>query len=164
MTQTKPVLGPRRFAPQMESSLKGVSNAEWFRFVVMMGSHKLNFVSKSGRLGGYGMTTRRLVELKLGKSESQNPETKTGKQVFTFRPPWTQAKFLANPRAQYVAFSRSMRLYHTAMQSGVLQRPEGLSLAGALCVLHFGGRGALQGWPKLFGNTQAQYERVRKLF
>jgi hypothetical protein len=78
--------------------------------------------------------------------------------------PWTQKRFLTEPIAQYVAFSKSISLYYRALMSGELQQPEKASKAGVLAVLHKGGRGALKAWPNLFDSTKALYESVKGVF
>jgi hypothetical protein len=85
-------------------------------------------------------------------------------QTCSFILPWTQKRFLNEPIAQYLAFSKSISLYYRALMDGELQRPEGVSMAGALAVLHRGGRGALKSWPEMFEGTKALYERAQGVF
>lgn len=155
----------QRFSMQIDSPLKGVSRQAWTKFVMVMGARPSSSISDSGGLGAYDMRPRRLAELEYATRLTRKKNAK-GRHIYecVFVEPHTQAKFLANPVTQYVAFSKSMVEYHKAMESGELRKPEDLSLAGALVILHMGGRGALKSWPKLFENTRAQYERVCKLF
>jgi len=85
-------------------------------------------------------------------------------QVCEFVLPWTQKRFLDNPLAQYTALAQSMRLYFDAMREGKLVKPKDATVAGSLAVLHRGGRGALEAWPKLFKGTQELYEKVQGAF
>jgi hypothetical protein len=159
----------QRFADvvvKSKSPLDGVSPLAWRRFVDALCVQEASAVSASGGLGEYDIRPRRLVELGYASGLRRERAAVGGRQVQTcvFVPPWTQARFLADTIAQYAALSKSISLYYRALVNGELKRPEGLSMAGALAILHVGGRGALQGWPKLFDNTRARYEAARKAF
>lgn len=67
-------------------------------------------------------------------------------------------------RCDYSTLVKSILMYHQALMRDELKRPEGVSMAGALAILHRGGRGALAGWPKLFPNTRALYEAAHGAF
>lgn len=161
----------KRFSSPSTSPLEGVSEISWRYFVVAMSTKQdgaarpFKSISDSGGLGAFDMRPRRLVELKYATGLTRKKSAK-GRHIYecVFVAPRTQEKFLSNPVTQNVAFCESMAEYHKAMQSGVLKRPKDCSLAGALALLHIGGRGALKSWPKLFENTRAQYERAAKLF
>lgn len=122
-------------------------------------------ISESGGLGAYDLRPRRLVELKYARG-LRLVRTPSNRQVYEcqFILPWTQERFLADPFAQHAALTKSMQMYYAALQSGELARPKGASVAGALAVLHRGGRGALSAFPALFEETRALYEKTKELF
>ena len=122
-------------------------------------------VSASGGLGAYDIRPRRLVELEYASRLSYD-RAPSGRYVHSceFNAPMTRERFLSDAFEQYKVFSRSTKRYYDALKSGALQKPSDVSLAGALAVLHIGGRGALQGWPKLFDNTRSLYEAAREAF
>lgn len=159
------MLAAKRFVTLPESPLEGVSREAWAHFVSALEVQSVGAVSESGGLGCYDIRPRRLVELgyAFGLQSKRNDK---GRQirVCEFVLPWTQARFLSEPVAQYVALSKSVGLYYRAVMSGELKKPDGLEMAGALVILHVGGRGALQAWPKLFDHTRALYENARKAF
>lgn len=85
-------------------------------------------------------------------------------QVCEFVGRWTRERFLADTVAQYTAFRRSIAMYDEDLREGRLKRPEGATRAGALAILHRGGRGALEAWPELFEATRSLHERVKGAF
>ena len=153
---------PRFSAPV--SALEGVSPDAWRRFVAALEVQAVNEVSPKGALGAYAIRARRMVE--LGYATRLRTERRDGvqRQVCAFILPWTEMRFLKDPLAQYTVLVKSMRAYYAALTSGELKVSEGLSKAGALAILHIGGKGALTGWPKLFDNTRAVYERAQGEF
>lgn len=153
----------RRFA-LLGSPLSGVSSDAWQRFVVALETQPVGVVSKSGGLGSYDIRPRRLVE--LGYASGLRSFRCEGRQIrrCDFTKPWTQKLFLSDPFAQYAVLARSMHTYYDALCKGEIERPRGASLAGTLAVLHVGGKGALKGWPKLFSNTKALYDRAKGAF
>jgi len=148
-----------RFRTGPASRLDGVSNEAWQRFVAALEVQSVGAVSLSGGFGAFDMRPRRLVELEYA-ANLRTCRTPYGRWIYVcdFVLPWTMRKFLSNQMAQYAAFARSISLYHQELMSGEIKRPAGMSLAGALAILHIGGRGALAGWPKLFDNTRARYD------
>jgi hypothetical protein len=60
--------------------------------------------------------------------------------------------------------ARSLGLYHELLRAGDIARPAGVSLAGALAILHRGGRGALRKWPDVFSDTRALFEAAQGAF
>ncbi len=154
-----------RFRSSQPSPLVGVSDAAWKRFVDALDVQAIKAVSPSEGLGAYDLRPRRLVELGYAR-RLHRTRTPAGRQVYTceFVPPWTRDRFLGDAMAQYAALCRSMVLYAQDLASGKLVRPEGLSLAGALAILHRGGRGALADWPALFDDTRALYEAAQGAF
>jgi hypothetical protein len=161
---TVPTAG--RFRSTLASPLPGVSPDAWARFVMAMDVQPIQAVSKSGGFGSYDLRPRRLVEMGVGCNLRSERTTSDGGRVYAcdFIPPLTRERFLANPVTQYQALSRSMVLYFRALTSGEIRRPDGVSLAGALAILHIGGKGALGTWPDLFDHTRALYEKARGAF
>jgi hypothetical protein len=181
-----------RFTSIPESPLRGITREAWRMFYVGLQVQASNMISESGGLGTFDIRPRRLVELgyATGLRSERRPTThawvsgvcsrcrttRTEKtdmetclngrqiQVCEFILPWTRARFLANPYAQYTALAQSMRLYYDALRDGKLTKPREATMAGTLVVLHRGGRGALEAWPKLFSGTKALYNKVQKAF
>jgi len=159
------MINAQRFVQGPESPLVGVSNDQWRTFLSALEVQPINAVSDSGGLGSYDIRPRRLVELGYATG-LRYKRTEKGRQVqkCDFVLPWTQARFLVDPVAQYTALSRSMSLYHRALLSSELKKLQDVSIAGTLALLHKGGRGALEGWPKLFESTRALYEAAQGAF
>lgn len=155
----------RRFSERAASPLAGVPADAWRSLVAALDVQPISAVSTSGGLGSYDVRPRRLVEIGYAVN-LRSSRTGAGRQIYVcdFVLPWTQRRFLADPVAQYVVLTRSSSLYYEAMRSGELQRPDGVSLSGALAILHVGGRGALKGWPDLFSDTRARFEAAQGLF
>ena len=145
--------------------LPGVSPDAWSRFKSALEVQAPNAVSASHGYGAYAMPARRLVELGYA-SNARRMQTSAGRWVWDcdFILPWTKTRFLTDTLAQFVAFSKSISLYHHDLMSGDIQKPAGSTLAGCLVVLHVGGRGALKAWPDLFEHTRALHDRVKELF
>ena len=156
---------PLQFLSTLRSPLPGVSNAAWVRFAAALEVQAPHLVSASGGYGSYDLRPRRLVDLGYARAP-RRVRTKAGRMIYVceFVEPWTQERFLADLLAQHQALALSMRLYHQDLTAGKLQRPQGLSLAGALAILHVGGPGALRGWPTLFKNTRARFARAQGAF
>jgi len=181
-----------RFTSLPESPLRGVTREAWRMFSAGLQVQAHNMISESGGLGIFDIRPRRLVELgyatglrsmrrptthawssgvcsrcRTTRTEKTDMETcQNGRQiqVCEFIMPWTQQRFLTNPVAQYTALAQSMRLYYDALRDGKLVKPKDVSMAGALVVLHRGGRGALEAWPKIFSGTKMLFNRVQKAF
>jgi hypothetical protein len=139
-----------------ESPLEGVSTAAWQRFIAALEVQPTDAVSASGGLGAYSISPRRVAEL--------TPDGGSKLDVRTFITPRMRDRFLKDPDAQYRVLAKSMRAYYDALRNGELKKPQDCSMAGALVVLHIGGRGALAGFPKLFERTQALYEKAQGAF
>lgn len=155
-----------RFASTlMPSPLPGVSPKAWKQYVDVCDVQPHNAISASGGYGSYDLRPRRLVELgyatNLGAKITDN---RRNVHTCEFVLPWTEKRFLSDFLAQYAAFSRSNLLYHRALLSGELKKPDEMSLSGALAILHLGGRGALEQHDKLFSNTREMYERAKEIF
>lgn len=159
-------LAARRFySLAVKSPLPGVSVEAWHQFAEALEVQANTAISASGGLGTYDMRPRRLMELGVCTNlRLINKHKERSVYECDFKAPWTKDRFLADLMAQRNVFRRSMELYHKDLMDGVIARPEGVSLSGALAVLHVGGRGALKAWPDLFENTRARYEAARGAF
>lgn len=152
----------------MRSPIPGVSDAAWMRWVAALDAQPIDAVGPSGGLGSYDMRPRRLKELGLARSVRLE-RAPSGRQVYSceLAPPLTRARFLRDMVLQAAVLARSARGHYDdlARASGEgLRLPEGQTLAGALAVLHRGGRGALARWPDLFEDTRVLWEKARGCF
>ncbi len=155
---------PARFsAPALlKSPLPGVSDAGWDAFVRALDVQPADAVSASGGLGSYDIRPRRLVEIGLAENFRIDREPgRRDRQGCDFK---SSKLFLADPRRQLAALARSIARYHAEVASGAIQVPAGLSLSGALAILHRGGRGALAAWPDLFDDTRELLKRTERCF
>lgn len=170
---------PVRFVSTLTSPLAGVSLPAWRRFVAALEledvpgqaprPRRMDQVSVRGGFGSYDLRPKRLQELGyVADLERQGGRAyKRQPQVYAcrFLAPHTRDRFLADPTAQLRALSISMRSYQDDFAAGRLVRPAGLSLAGALALLHCGGRGALAAYPgNVFPHTRAVLERAQGAF
>lgn len=157
-----------RFASSLKSPLPGVSLAAWQRFVSALEVQRMDQVSARGGFGSYDLRPKRLEEIgyvtDLARQGGRRQRGKPQVYACRFLPPWSRERFLADASAQIEALSKSMRGYAEDLAAGRLQQPDGLSLAGALAILHVGGRGALAAFPDLFDHTRAVCERARGAF
>lgn len=147
----------------LESPLEGVTTHGWMLFVSAIETQSAQATSATGALGAYGIRPQRLIE--LGYATNLRRTGPNGaRQVCDFILPWTEKKFLNAPLAQYTVLAMSMKAYYDALRRGELKKPEDMSLAGALAILHVGGTGALKNYPDLFEHTRAIYEKARGAF
>ncbi len=168
-----------RFASTLKSPLRGVTLPDWRRFVGLIEledvpgeaprPRRMDEVSVRGGFGSYDLRPKRLAELGYVRDLCrQGGRARHGQpQIYacSFVPPFTRERFLHDPTAQHEALSKSMRGYQQDLEEGRIHRPEGVSLAGALTLLHCGGRGALAAWPEdLFPHTRLVYERAQGAF
>lgn len=135
------------------------------RWVTALDAQPIDAVSPSGGLGSYDMRPRRLKELGLARSLKLE-RTSSGRQVYSceFAPPITRERFLRDMILQAAVLAKSARGHFDDLSRTRASLPEGQTLAGALAVLHRGGRGALARWPDLFEDTRALWERARECF
>ena len=169
---------PPRFDSTLRSPLPGISVPAWQRFVAALEleerpgqvpqPRRIDAISARGGFGSYDLSPRRLQELgyvtALVRHGGAARHRKRHLYTCTFVAPWTARRFLADAGAQLEALSRSMAGYLQDLEAGRLVRPAGCSLAGALAILHCGGRGALAKYPALFPHTRAVYERAQGAF
>jgi hypothetical protein len=155
---------PFRFVTTMKSPIEGVPDIAWARFVKAMEVAKPRSMTLSGGYGAFDMRPRRLVELGYAKSLRRAKNRKRLVWKCDFLHPWSERKFLGDSFAQYAAFRASCMRYSEALKVGSIARPKGCSLAGALAILHIGGKGALACFPKLFPETQKLYDAAKEIF
>lgn len=157
---------PRLVAPVrrvLRSELAGIEDDAWTDFVLAMKTQELGAVSASNELGMFGLRPRRLADLGLMRNlKGVRSPTERMIWIGEWVPPLSEAKFLADPRLQYRAFCESMKRYAAGM--GAI--PDGLSLSGALAVLHRCGPGGLETWSReeRFPSTEALVEKTNGIF
>ena len=150
------------------SPLVDVTASEWTAFVRAMRTADLGSVSASNALGMFEMKPRRLAELGV-LTDMRSCRSPAGRRVHTgtFVLPMTERRFLADPGVQYDTFKRSMAEYSSRIRTGDIALSEGVSLSGALAILHRSGTGGLAGWAdseKRFSETVALWERAEGIF
>lgn len=166
------VLVPFRPQGVLKSELPGVSDQAWTDFVYAMKTAPLGAISESGGLGMFEMKVRRLGDLGVMKDVGAK-KLPSGKLVWVgeWIPPITQAAFLASPKMQYRAFSKSMQLYKKGIESGELlpeggDLPSGMTLSGALAALQRRGPLGVRRWQESaqFPSTEELYQRANGIF
>lgn len=169
----RPVIQPPS-APKgrvLRSEIEGVSDAKWTDFVLTMKTGSLESVSSANARGMFEMKPRRLADLGLMTNlrKSRSPE---GSLVWLgdFAPPLTWEKFKNSPSIQYKAFVDSCKRYVDDLCDRKLPSPDkglkGVSLSGALGILHRVGPSGLKTWGdgERFGDTVKMFERVNGIF
>lgn len=148
----------------LRSPLEGVPDEAWSTFVSASLTSKFDAVSPSNHLGAFELTPRRLADLGLLKGLKRMQSKKSGRSIWVgkFVPPMTDKDFLKNPQIQFAVFKASMVDYSRRISVGEIQMPSGVSLSGALAILHRAGPSGLKG--KRFESTQAAFEKVDGLF
>lgn len=152
----------------LASELPGVSDEAWAAFVCGMATRGATDISEGNALGMFELTPRRLADLGYVANVTRSRNHATGRTIWVAK--WlgtmSTAKFLRNPRAQYGAFVKSMKNYAEKISAGEIRKPEGMSLAGALAVLHCAGPKGLETWMKgdRFPTTEMIYNRVAEAF
>lgn len=148
----------------LKSEIVGVSDARWTAFVRSLKTASPGSVSRWNALGMFEMKPRRLVDLGLmsnpGKVRAEGSRTVW---VAEWVAPITERTFLQNPRIQYRALVVSMQRYAAA----ITELPTGLSLSGALAVLHRCGPQGLATWSdsgKKFPATVELVARANGIF
>ena len=150
-----------RFAnTAVPSPLEGVSASAWRAFITALAVQPTGAVSRGGGLGAYNIRPRRLVEM----GRATNFRRIGNLQVCDFIAPWTQKRFLTDRVAQDAVVVKSLRAYYSALRDGAIKKPDGVSISGALALLHCGGRGAIENWPDLFDETKALHEATKGIF
>jgi hypothetical protein len=151
----------------LKSELPGVDDARWTQFVRAMVCADCDAVSESNAVGMFQFMPRRLHDLGLVKNINRSTgPTKRTIYVAVFVPPLTASKFLKNPDEQYRAFSKSCRDYATKISDGEIKKDPGMSLSGALAILHRAGPKGLDTWAsgERFPSTVSKFERIEGVF
>lgn len=150
----------------LASELPGVSDEAWADFVRGMATCSATAVSEGNALGMFELTPRRLADLGYVKGLQRACIEGRTMWVAKFVGTMTSAKFLRNPRAQYGAFVKSMKDYAEKIFAGEIRKPNDMSLAGALAILHRAGPRGLDTWTKgeRFATTEMLYNRVAEVF
>lgn len=169
-TPTTPAGSPPRV---LKSEIRNVSDAAWTNFVLTMKTAQLGSISASNDFGMFEIKARRLVDLGSAKDlrRARSPSNRLV-WICEFVPPLTQREFLSSPSAQYDTFIKSTRAYIEGLRDGSVPKPDGgfpvgMSLSGALSILHRCGPSGLKGWndpDDRFPNTAALFERTNGIF
>jgi hypothetical protein len=149
----------------LASELPGVSDEAWAEFVRGMATQQVSSVSEGNALGMFELTPRRLTD--LGYVQGLQRACVNGRTMWVAKfINMTSAKFLRNPKVQYVAFSKSMQDYANKIAAGEIIKPTDMSLAGALAILHRAGPKGLETWSKgeRFATTEMLFNRVAEAF
>ncbi|MES2179851.1 MAG: hypothetical protein V4550_18465 [Gemmatimonadota bacterium] len=170
---TAPALRPFRADERvLKSELPNVSNAAWTSFVFAMKVAPLDAVSPSNGLGMFDIRYKRLADLKLVENlrYKRDPITNRSVQVADWVPPLTRDLFLKSANAQYKVFVASCRAYYKLLKEAEhydecalrpdFERPDDVSMSGALAILHRGGRAALEKW----SDPENRFEATLELF
>lgn len=150
-TASPTALPTRRLLP---SELEGVDDEAWTTWVLAMKVAEPTDVADSGALGMFAIKPRRLADLGLMKNVSHSNPRKTGQLQWSGEwadPRLTRDVFLSSPTIQYRAFVASTRFYATGIEDGSISCPDvladdGVTLSGALALLHKCGPRALEQW------------------
>ena len=149
----------------LTSAIPGVSDEAWTKFVRVMRTAEPKAISASNAVGMFEMMPRRLSDLGLVENLARKklPSGRVG-WVFAFVPPLTAEQFLGSSLVQYRVFCDSMRDYVRRIDSGEIEIPAGMSLSGALAVLHRAGPEGLRPGGEQFPATKALYARAKDIF
>lgn len=148
----------------LKSPLPKVSDHQWTAFTRVMMTARAGEVSKSNALGSFEFTSRRLADLKLVENLKHTKSKKSGRTIWkaTFVKPLTAEAFLKNLSLQYRVFMTSMADYHSKISSNTVKIPQGMSLSGALAILHRAGPSGLKG--PMFTATKELFDRTDGIF
>ena len=150
-------------AVMLPSPIAGVSKEAWTAFMFSQRTQKLSAVSKSNALGCFELKPRRLADLGI-IGQTYYLKGPAGNMVWTgdFIAPLTPEIFLKSAKHQYIAFADSMKEYAKKLDGVSL--PEGMSLSGALALLHRCGPSGLKNLSDRFPDTQAAFDRANGIF
>ena len=159
--------GARIAAAPLPSPIPGVAAEAWTRFVRALRQADPGAISPQGFLGCFEIHPRRLAELgDLG--DGFRVATAARDEGGVWRCDFacgTQAGFLASFIAQYAALVKSVRGHYGEVARGAVAIPAGVTLSGALAILHRAGRGGLAGWTKRkLPETAALFDRANGIF
>ena len=163
---------PRPVGRVLESPIDGVSDAAWTEFALVMRVQDVGAMSASNEFGMFAMKPRRLADLGLMR-DLRRGHSPVGRVVWLgdWVAPLSRDAFLSSPKVQYRAFVVSCRCYVEGLRDRTIstpgQWPGGLSLSGALAVLHKCGPSGLVSWGDeggRFPGTAALVERANGIF
>lgn len=144
------------------SPIECATDDQWSRFVAAMTVQGLGDVSESGGLGWFAMRPKRLEDLGV-MTNLRRVRTATGRHVFEgdFILPVTETRFLTSPVIQFNILVKSVASHLRAIPS----LPDGVSLSGALALLHKS-TGGLRSWTegRLFDDTAILFTRANAIF
>lgn len=152
----------------LPSPISHVPREAWTTFCRAMQTQRLGQVSESNSLGLFELKPRRLGDLGLVDRLSLT-RASNGRMVWvgSFKPPLSAKAFLTNPLLQYNSFVQSMVSYMREIRNGSIVLPDGMSLSGALAILHRCGPKGIVNWHQekgRFPDTKAAYERAKDIF
>lgn len=157
----------------LKSEIPNVSDEAWTRFVFAVKTAQPSAVSASNALGMFELKARRLADLGLVEN-IKRARSPLGRLMWVgeFVSPLTQREFLSKPAIQYQAFVDSIKAYIENLRTESIPKPDGgfplgMSLSGALAVLHRGGPNGLKSWndeENRFEDTVSLYERANGIF
>ena len=152
----------------LKSELEGVSDDAWTRFVRAMKTQGPAAISASNAFGMFEMRPKRLEDLGL-MTELSSSRSPTGRMVWTGKwvAPVSEKVFLENPRVQYKVWITSIKLYVDSIYTENEDLPSGISLSGALAILHRCGPRGLINWgdtENRFPETIDLVERTNNVF
>lgn len=151
--------------PELASPFPDVANdAQWYAFVAAMTVQGVTDTAPSGGLGMFALQPRRLAELGLMDPASVRRERRPDggwRELGAFVAPWSGGFYLDEQRE---ALGRSAVAYQRDIAAARIRVPHGVSLAGALAILHRGRLGALQAFPRLLSDTRELYDRSKGCF
>ncbi len=157
----------------LPSPIASVGNEAWTEFAIAMKTQDPTAVSASNEYGMFAIKPLRLVDLGL-MSDAEHSRAPVGRMAWVGRwvAPLTEEDFLSNPRLQYKAFCASMKRYANGIVSGSVPYPDGgldgVTLSGALAILHRCGPNGLVRWATDAGNrfptTLALFTRANGIF
>lgn len=167
-----PVIPPAT-SRMLESPFDDVPDEAWTDFVLAMKTQAPSASSASNELGMFAMKVRRLADLGL-VTNLKNSRGPTGRMVWTcdWVSPMSENAFLASPKQQYKAFVVSTKRYYNGLLDGTIEmpddgRPDGMTLSGALAILHKCGPNGLKTWSDeddRFPSTRALYDGANGAF
>jgi hypothetical protein len=166
-------ISPKEEKRLIRSEFPRVSDEAWTKFVFALRTSKLDSISSSNEKGMFSLKPKRLEDLSIMKN-LKSERSPSGRMVWTgeFVSPMTEERFLKDASAQYAAFCMSLKKYVAGLSDGTIPKPDGgwpkgMSLSGALAILHRAGPMALKSWnneTKRFKDTIALYNQANGIF
>lgn len=128
---------PIASAFEISSPIAGVSSADWSTFVRTMTVAPIAAVSRSNAVGMFEMKPERMAELGV-LERLQRARGSSGRmiKIGAWVDPMYGRRLMRSVKEQYALFERSMVDYAGKIACGEVRSPEGLSLSGALALLH----------------------------